>query len=188
MPKFLGIDCCTRKMNALVIDTDRRTLSPTISVYYSDLRPQSEIKNGMVPNEDPLVKHSDPLVWADALDTLLGRLTEAGIDLSTISAISGCAQQHGTVYLSPDFAKNNWISGKTSSLAEAVAPMLTRKSSPIWMDSSTFQQCREIEAALRGSPDTQVLPGRLQRIREDGRHSPGQLLPHLSPDGQVRED
>ncbi|MBR4220616.1 MAG: hypothetical protein IKR81_05625 [Victivallales bacterium] len=148
MPKFLGIDCCTRKMNALVIDTDRRTLSPTVSVYYSDLRPQNEIKNGMVPNDDPLVKHSDPLVWADALDTLLGRLTEAGIDLSTISAISGCAQQHGTVYLSPDFAKNNWISGKTSSLSAAIAPMLTRKSSPIWMDSSTFQQCREIEAAL----------------------------------------
>ena len=55
-----------------------------------------------------------------------------GADLSRLCAISGCAQQHGSVYLGSDGT-------------------FTRSVSPIWMDSSTRDECAEITATVGGA-------------------------------------
>lgn len=150
MPKFLGIDCCTQRMSALVLDTDSRQIVATANVEYSDLRGPKESQDGIIPSDNALVKHSDPLMWVDALDTLLGRLQDSGFRMREIVAISGSAQQHGTVYLSKQFLSPGWLKQDAESLSDCVRPMLSRQESPTWMDSSTFDECRAIDEALGG--------------------------------------
>jgi xylulokinase len=71
---------------------------------------------------------------------MLGRLAR-GIDARRLRAISGAAQQHGSV-----------CCGETPDV-------LTRTTSPIWMDSSTGRECADIEAALGGPAALAQLTG-----------------------------
>jgi xylulokinase len=41
-----------------------------------------------------------PVMWVKALDMVMDRLVVQGADLSTVAAISGSAQQHGSLYWS----------------------------------------------------------------------------------------
>ncbi|MDP4878650.1 MAG: FGGY family carbohydrate kinase, partial [Opitutales bacterium] len=79
-------------------------------------------------------------------------LSELGqkCDLSQVSAISGAGQQHGSVYLKSDWF--DWIKklDTIQSLADQLKPILSRPTSPIWMDSSTGEECREIATAVGG--------------------------------------
>lgn len=93
---------------------------------------------------------SPPLMWAEALDLLLRRL-KPRVDYGRVAAVSGSAQQHGSVY---------WGRGAGAALASldpawGLAPQLAgafaAPESPVWMDSSTTAQCREVEAALGGA-------------------------------------
>lgn len=93
---------------------------------------------------------SPPLMWAEALDLLLHRL-KPRVDYGRVAAVSGSAQQHGSVYWShgagPALASLDPARGLASQLACALAA----PESPVWMDSSSTAQCREVEAALGGA-------------------------------------
>jgi xylulokinase len=102
------------------------------------------------------VRHADPRLWAAALELLLERLCQAGADLGSIAAVSGSGQQHGTVYLRQPFPR---LVPPGASLAEMVAACLARPTSPIWMDSSTGPECREIDAALGGAAEVRRRSG-----------------------------
>jgi len=86
----------------------------------------------VLPTEDPSVAVSPPAMWAEALELMFAALASSGHDLSTLRAISGAAQQHGSVYLAAD-----------GSFSRSVAP--------IWMDTSTRDECLEITQALGGA-------------------------------------
>jgi hypothetical protein len=85
----------------------------------------------------------------EALDLLLAKL-QSKCDLATIAAISGAAQQHGSVYLNEKWPDALGQLGPSSSLSDQIAPCLTRSTAPIWMDGSTGTECREISEALGG--------------------------------------
>ena len=104
----------------------------------------------MLPNRDPLVKHSSPLLWADALDLIFAEMKKDGVALGEILAISGSGQQHGSVYFNEriDAALANLDPQKT--LVENLRGVFARKTSPIWMDSSTAAECAEIRKKLGG--------------------------------------
>jgi xylulokinase len=86
----------------------------------------------VLPNDDPAIVVAPPLMWAEALHVMFARLRDAQVPLDQIAAISGSAQQHGSVYVKQDGT-------------------LARSVSPVWMDSSTTRECREIEAAVGGA-------------------------------------
>jgi xylulokinase len=91
---------------------------------------------------------------------MFGELTrERSIDWSRLRAISGSAQQHGSVYL-------NALAGRRLADADAGAPLASqlhdvfaRPTSPVWMDSSTTGECRAIEAAMGGADRLARLTG-----------------------------
>jgi xylulokinase len=64
------------------------------------------------------------------------------VELHSILALSGSAQQHGSVYLNHLYKK----AFKTLDFKEA----FSRNSAPIWMDSSTSAECKEIKEAFGG--------------------------------------
>jgi xylulokinase len=130
---YLGLDSSTQGLAALIIevDRDRARVVWEHDLDYDSSFPEFGTVHGVLPNDDPLVKVSSPVMWVTALETMLGHVAQSGLDLARLCAVSGSAQQHGSVYLKADGT-------------------LSRAVSPIWMDSSTRDECDEITAALGG--------------------------------------
>ena len=140
MPLYLGLDSSTQSLTAVVIDVERerRTLAFESSFQFDSALPQYGTRHGVLPHDDPAVAYSPPQMWVDALDLMLARVAASGLDLSRLAAISGSAQQHGSVYVRD---------GGT-----AQTPFqLTRPVAPIWMDCSTTVECDEITASVGGA-------------------------------------
>jgi xylulokinase len=147
---FLGLDSSTQSLSAVVIDLDTRKVVYEHSLNFDKALPQFKTRNGVLTNRDPLVKHSSPLLWAAALDLLFAQMKKDKVALKNILAVSGSGQQHGSVYLN-DKAPDALASlNPKNSLVENLAGVFARKTSPIWMDSSTTKECEEIRKKLGG--------------------------------------
>ncbi len=166
---FLGLDSSTQSLSAVIIDYDRRKLVYGKSLNFDRVLPQYGTQNGVLPNPDPLVKHSSPLLWAEALDLLFAEMKKDGVALGEILAISGSGQQHGSVYLNDRAAdvlaklnpqkplvENLRLSRRSETKADGI---FSRPTSPIWMDSSTAAECAEIRKKLGGIKATAEATG-----------------------------
>jgi len=147
---FLGLDSSTQSLSAVLIDLDARKVVCEKSLNFDKSLPQYKTQNGVLPNRDPLVKHSPPLLWVDALDLLFAEMKRDGAPLGDILAISGSGQQHGSVYLNARSARALAHLDAKKSLVENVRGIFSRNTSPIWMDSSTATECAEIRQKLGG--------------------------------------
>ncbi|MEI6077142.1 MAG: FGGY-family carbohydrate kinase [Verrucomicrobiota bacterium] len=147
---FLGLDSSTQSLSAVVIDLDGNKIVCEKSINFDQAFPAYKTRNGVLPNRDPLVKHSSPLLWADALDALFAELKKDGVALEKVLAVSGCGQQHGSVYLNEKAAETLANLDPKKTLADNLSGVLARKTSPIWMDSSTAKECAEIRKKLGG--------------------------------------
>ena len=147
---FLGLDSSTQSLSAVVIDLNARKVIYEKSLNFDKTLPQYKTQNGVLPNRNPLVKHSPPLLWADALDTIFMQMKNNGVALDKILAISGSGQQHGSVYLNDRAEKTLANLNPQKSLVENLRGIFSRATSPIWMDSSTATECAEIRKKLGG--------------------------------------
>lgn len=153
MAHYLGLDSSTQSLSALIIDTDSGEIVLSESLNFGSELPEFGSPQGFLPNPDPKVKHSNPLLWIAAIDRLFTRVRAQGYDLSRVAGISGAGQQHGSVYLNAPIASPAW--NPSLPLIDQVRPLLARETSPIWMDSSTTTECREIAEGVGG--DAQVV-------------------------------
>ncbi len=145
MSVFLGLDSSTQGLKGVLIDLDKGKLIGGASVNYGKDLPEYNAPNGFIPHADPLVKHADPLMWLAALDLLLERMKKDNLPLGEVAGISGSGQQHGSVYLNGRFPAILGALDPVQSLAQQLAPALSRKTSPIWMDRSTCAECAELQ-------------------------------------------
>jgi xylulokinase len=150
---FLGLDSSTQSLSAIVIDYDQRKVVYEHSLNFDRTLPQYETQNGVLSNADPLVKHSVPLMWAEALDLMFGQMKDS-VALDQVLAVSGSGQQHGSVYLNDRADDALKFLPSAASLVEALGPVFSRATSPIWMDSSTASECAEIRKKLGGIKGT----------------------------------
>lgn len=130
---YAGFDCSTQSLSVVVIDVSGSTREVVFrdSLTFDTDLPEFGSRHGATFTEAGGVVHTNPLLWKAALDAMLCRVAR-NVDARQIAAISGSAQQHGSVYcgVEPD--------------------ILTRRTSPIWMDTSTARECADIESALGG--------------------------------------
>ncbi|KAL3896883.1 MAG: hypothetical protein SGCHY_003792, partial [Lobulomycetales sp.] len=87
---------------------------------------------------------SPTLMFVAALDIMLDRLARMeNVDLGLVTAVSGCGQQHGSVYWSglPEAMPADMPLKDLLSESFAIA------NSPIWMDTSTTAECKEFSKA-----------------------------------------
>jgi xylulokinase len=147
---FLGLDSSTQSLSAVVIDYDRRKVIYDQSLNFDRALPRYKTQNGVLPNADPLVKHSPPLMWAEALDRIFAQMKNDRVPLDKILALSGGSQQHGSVYLNEHAAGVLENLDPAGSLVENLRGIFSRSTSPIWMDSSTAKECAEIRKQLGG--------------------------------------
>ncbi len=148
---FLGLDCSTQSLSAVVVDFNLKKPIYEKSVIFEKALPHYKTVSGTLRSEDPLVVHSPPLMWLEALDLLFSSMVSDGVDLAKIVAVSGSAQQHGSVYCNETFSSALQAMDPTKSLPGQFQGVFSRKTAPIWMDSSTALECREIRDAMGGS-------------------------------------
>ena len=132
---FLGLDSSTQSLSAVVIDLDTHKVIYEKSLNFDQSLPEFKTRNGVLPNRDPLVKHSSPLLWAAALDLLFAQMKKDKVALNKVLAVSGSGQQHGSVYLNEKITEALANLNPKKSLVENLDGVFARKTSPIWMDS-----------------------------------------------------
>ena len=179
---YLGLDSSTQSLSAVLIRTD--TVGPASVVWehrivFDEELPHYGTRNGVLPREDPAVAVAPPAMWAEALERMFEALAASGADLSQLAAVSGSAQQHGSVYLNAAAAAVLARLDPSRAVTEQLMPLeqhvpsrgaggespsdepspgwgqgrpgiFSRPVSPIWMDASTSAECAEISAAFGG--------------------------------------
>jgi xylulokinase len=156
---FLGMDSSTQSLSAIVIDYDARRIVYDQSLNFDKTLPRYGTHNGTLRGDNPLVVHSPPLMWVEALDLLFSQMKKDGVALGHILAVSGSGQQHGSVYLNDRAAEALAHLDAHQTLAENLRGVFSRSTSPIWMDSSTSAECAEIRESLGGITATARLTG-----------------------------
>jgi xylulokinase len=150
MSLYLGLDSSTQSLTAIILEVDehgRRVVFES-SLAFDEALPQYGTRHGVLPQPDSTVAVSSPLMWVDALDTMMSRIGKSGLNLSTLKAISGSAQQHGSVYLNASATRVLQALDPGKPLVDQIGATLSRSVAPIWMDSSTSTECREIAEAV----------------------------------------
>ena len=151
MPYYLGFDSSTQSLTAIIVDSDARRVVFQDSLSFDTELPHYGSDHGVLPRGTPDEALSSPLMWTEALDLMLGRIARSGLAIDRIAAISGSAQQHGSVYLNAAAARGLGSLDPGRPLVDQIGSMLSRRVSPIWMDSSTGEECGEITSAVGGA-------------------------------------
>lgn len=155
MPRYvLGLDSSTQSLSGVLLDLDSHELAGSWSINFDEAFPSYGTRHGVLPADDPCVVHSPPLLWVEALDMIFAAMVDDQAPLGEVCALSGSGQQHGSVYLNSTAEATLAGLDPAKSLKENLQHIFSRPTSPVWMDSSTSTECREITIALGG--DTAV--------------------------------
>ena len=160
MRLYIGLDSSTQSLTAIgiAVDGDAREVAFERSLEFDRDLPHYGTRHGVLPSADPRVVHAPPLMWVEALDVMMSEIASSGLDMSRLAAISGSAQQHGSVYLNAACGAVAALV-PTMPLAAQLTGAFSRITSPVWMDSSTTDECAEITAALGGARRVAALTG-----------------------------
>ncbi|XP_053605416.1 xylulose kinase [Plodia interpunctella] len=154
---FLGFDFSTQRLKALVIGEDYGVLHEADVEFDVDL-PEFRTAGGVQRGQQRGEVTAPPLLWVKALDMVMDRLVVSGVDFSTIEALSGAAQQHGSVWWSKEAeAKLGSLSPDDFLHTQLATAFVT--DSPVWMDSSTSADCRALEEAVGGAEELARMTG-----------------------------
>ncbi|MEJ2282300.1 MAG: FGGY family carbohydrate kinase [Desulfobacterales bacterium] len=154
---FLGLDLSTQSLTAAVIEPATGDLQRH-AISFDSCYPSYQTTGGVIIGDDPGVARVDPRMWIEALDDMLDWLNQKGLS-GHLRAIGVSAQQHGTVFLNQRFIKALSRLEPSKTLAVQLHDVFSRNTSPIWMDSSTTNECREITASLGGDLNVARLTG-----------------------------
>lgn len=147
---YLGFDLSTQQLKAVVVDNDLAVLHETSVQFDNDL-PEFRTYGGVIHKKDePHVAVAPTLMWVKALDMILDKLRVCGVDFSRVAAISGCAQQHGTVYWGKGSRNQLQRLDPAKFLHEQLVTSFSVTPAPVWMDSSTTKECRMLEEIVGG--------------------------------------
>ncbi|GAD99699.1 D-xylulose kinase [Paecilomyces variotii No. 5] len=146
-PLYLGFDLSTQQLKGIVVTSDLKVAHIAKFDFDADSRGFG-IKKGVLTNEAEREVFAPVALWLQALDGVLNKLKEQGLDFSRVKGISGAGQQHGSVYWSNDAEKLLKSLQKEKTLEEQLEGAFSHPYSPNWQDASTQKECDEFDAAL----------------------------------------
>ncbi|KAJ2496635.1 hypothetical protein GGH96_005699 [Coemansia sp. RSA 1972] len=154
-PLFLGLDLSTQQLKGVLIDQHSHIVLE-IGVVFDDEFPEFNTRNGRHVNGDTVT--APVLMWISAIDLLMSRLKESGL-APYIRGISGAAQQHGSVYWRQPGIETNTHLNPHVSLRQQMENAFAVLESPIWEDSSTSEQCQNLEHSIGGACELARITG-----------------------------
>ncbi|MCJ1400417.1 hypothetical protein MMC11_003622 [Xylographa trunciseda] len=148
-PLYLGFDLSTQQLKGLAVTSDLKVVYEAKFDFDADSEGFG-IHKGVITNADEHEVFAPVALWLQALDTLLERLKDKGIDFGRIRGISGAGQQHGSVYWSE--AGEHVLQSLDSSkpLAAQLDLAFAHPFSPNWQDASTQTECDAFDKELGG--------------------------------------
>lgn len=159
---FLGLDCSTQSMSAVVTDVHGAVVHEC-TIGFDDSFPAYQTKNGVVRHKDDRnldVVEIPSLLFVDAIDAIFAQLAASGaVDLARVASVSGSAQQHASVYWSNGFSFREHLDTADPNvplvdvLKSGHTPPFYHENGPSWMDNSTTAYCKALEDAV-GGPQT----------------------------------
>ncbi|KAI1289466.1 Xylulose kinase [Halotydeus destructor] len=155
---YLGFDLSTQQLKGVAVN-DQLEIMYEASVHFDSDLPEFRTQGGVQRHDDKRTVTAPTLMWVKALDLVLEKLKLTGLDFNSVVSISGSGQQHGSVY---------WRRGASSALAnlrsdkfmhQQLDGQFASRDSPIWMDSSSSDQCRALELAVGGAEQLALITG-----------------------------
>ena len=147
-PLYLGFDLSTQQLKVLAVTVDLKVEHEAKFDFDADAQGFDVHKGVMV--DGPSV-YAPVAMWLQALDVLLARLQESGLDFARVKAISGAGMQHGSVYWTSDGEQTLGELDPKSTLEAQLGQAFSYPFSPNWQDASTQAECDEFDQALGGS-------------------------------------
>ncbi|KAL0439434.1 UNVERIFIED_CONTAM: Xylulose kinase [Sesamum latifolium] len=156
---FLGFDSSTQSLKATVLDANLNIVAKEIVNFDSELS-HYKTKDGVYRDASVNGRIVSPtIMWVEALDLIFQRLEKSKLEFGKIAAVSGSGQQHGSVYWKNGSSRILSSLDPKKPLADQLGDAFSLKESPIWMDSSTTEQCKAIEKAVGGAMELSKLTG-----------------------------
>ncbi|XP_077996562.1 xylulose kinase-like [Glandiceps talaboti] len=155
---FLGFDFSTQQIKAMAVDDTLQVVHESAVQFDTDL-PEFRTQGGAHIHEDKLTVTSPTAMWVKALDILLEKMKTKGFDFSKVAALSGTGQQHGSVYWKHGSQKVLKNLEPDKGLHQQLQDQFSVENSPIWMDSSTTKQCKNLEDKLGGAQTVANITG-----------------------------
>ncbi|XP_041824189.1 xylulose kinase [Melanotaenia boesemani] len=149
-PLYLGLDFSTQQLKVVAIDGNLNVVHQDNVQFDSELS-EFRTQGGVHIHADRLTVTSPVLMWIKALDLLLNKMKRAGLDFSRIRALSGSGQQHGSVFWRKGASQTLNQLDPDRSLHHLLQDSFSVWDSPVWMDSSSSQQCQDLQAAVGGA-------------------------------------
>uniref|UniRef100_A0A673G963 Xylulose kinase n=1 Tax=Sinocyclocheilus rhinocerous TaxID=307959 RepID=A0A673G963_9TELE len=147
---FLGFDFSTQQLKVVAVDGNLEVIHQN-SVQFDSELPEFRTHGGVHIHEDKLTVTSPALMWVKALDVLLEKMRNTGFDFSRVKAISGSGQQHGSVFWRKGARRTLNHLDPRKHLHHQLQECFAVRDSPVWMDSSTSDQCQCLETAVGGA-------------------------------------
>uniref|UniRef100_A0A3P8WQ10 Xylulose kinase n=1 Tax=Cynoglossus semilaevis TaxID=244447 RepID=A0A3P8WQ10_CYNSE len=108
-------------------------------------------QGGVHLHEDRLTVTSPVLMWVKALDLLMDKMKRKGFNFSMVRSLSGSGQQHGSVFWKRGARVTLTQLDPSRTLHQLLQDCFSVSDSPVWMDSSSSQQCENLQAAVGGA-------------------------------------
>jgi xylulokinase len=155
---YMGLDSSTQSLKVTLIDESLSVVYEKSVGFDADLS-QFKTDGGVHRGEDGLAVTSPTIMWVAALDMLLDIMKSDDCPLERVCALSGSGQQHGSVWMREGSEALLSKLDATQTLEAQLSDAFSVQSSPVWMDSSTGEQCRQLEDSLGGAQAVAELTG-----------------------------
>ncbi|KAK5083252.1 hypothetical protein LTR70_007968 [Exophiala xenobiotica] len=148
-PVYLGFDLSTQQLKGLAVASDLKSVAQAIFDFDKDAK-GFDINKGVLTNDAEKEVFAPVAMWLQAIDTVLTRLKDNGLDLSRVKGICGSGMQHGSVFWNANAESLLSMLDPAKSLETQLEGALAHPFSPNWQDASTQKECDEFDQVLGG--------------------------------------
>ncbi|KXL50853.1 hypothetical protein M433DRAFT_158783 [Acidomyces richmondensis BFW] len=157
---YMGFDLSTQQLKSICVDSSLK-LQYEAKVDFDEDLSKYGIKKGVLTNPAEGEVFAPPAMWLDAVNLVLDRMKDQGLDFGKVKGIAGAGMQHGTVFWSDDAERLLQDLDPSKLLVDQLEPgskgerkgAFAHPMSPNWQDASTQEQCDMFDAQL-GNPET----------------------------------
>ncbi|RIA98017.1 putative carbohydrate kinase [Glomus cerebriforme] len=145
---YIGFDLSTQQLKLTAIEDTYKIVFEDI-VHFDKELPHYGTRNGVISNGETVT--CPTLMWVESLDILLQKLKIKEFPFGKVRMISGAGQQHGSIYWSHIAPSLLSSLDPSQPLAHQLKNAFSVQQSPTWQDSSTSEQCHQLEELIGGA-------------------------------------
>ena len=169
-PLYLGFDLSTQQLKGVAVRSDLKVVHQAKFDFDADSTGYGTIK-GVLTNEKEHEVYAPVAAFLQALDGVLERLKEDGLQFKRIRGVSGAGMQHGSVYWSRQGDQALQSLDESRSLESQLGHAFSYPYSPNWQDASTQMETDDFDASLGDSWQLAVNTGsKAHHVRPSGQN------------------